>query len=453
MAKQSGGYNESEKYLNILCYRSFLSLWSYSNLYRKVGQELCDALVVVGNRVLIFSDKRCEYKIEGNLDVNWQRWFKSAIEKSASQLWGARNWIERDRNRIFLDPQCSQRFPIDLLDAGDLEYHLIAVAHGSRQVAKDKWGGIGSMAVSNTVKGMTSHSEPCLIGDLDPSKSFIHVLDDVTLDILLENRDTINDFFDYLSKREALIRGPLPFWAEGEEDMLGHYLISINEKGEHIFDLPETLDEDKFLSFPIHWDDFQSHPQRKIQIEADKISYTWDRLIEHFIKYGPISNESNNHQDKFNDYERCIRLLAQETRFSRRVLSQIWTDAHKSTPSHFKRIRTFNNGDSCYIFLFFPGPECFPNYTMIEYMEAKDGYLEATCRVYKLLQPRLTFAVGISIESGFDRQTISPSLLYYEYSEWDQGWEEIARKEQIDLRILLNPESGIVTHKEFPDST
>lgn len=80
------------------------------------------------------------------------------------------------------------------------------------------------------------------------------------------------------------MRGPFPFWAYGEEQMLDHSKISKNDE-ENISMYPETLYEDKFLSFPIHREDFQPHPQRLKQIERDKISYMCDRLIEHFIKY------------------------------------------------------------------------------------------------------------------------------------------------------------------------
>ncbi len=58
------GITHAECYLQRLCERSFLTLWSYPGVFRdqKTGgkgdrKELCDLLVVFGDDVLIFSDK------------------------------------------------------------------------------------------------------------------------------------------------------------------------------------------------------------------------------------------------------------------------------------------------------------------------------------------------------------------------------------------------------------
>ncbi|ECY1325769.1 TPA: hypothetical protein MZP54_004707, partial [Salmonella enterica] len=64
------GFNESEKYLADLCSKTFLSLWSYPNVYtdegkksdNSDGKELCDLLVVFNQHVIIFSDKDIGFK-------------------------------------------------------------------------------------------------------------------------------------------------------------------------------------------------------------------------------------------------------------------------------------------------------------------------------------------------------------------------------------------------------
>src|ERR1044072_8722498 len=88
---QGEGVTESERYLSRLCRRTFLSLWSYSGIFRDQGRpngqgdgkELCDLLVVFDNHIIIFSDKDCEFPDSGNLMVDWSRWYKKAILKSA----------------------------------------------------------------------------------------------------------------------------------------------------------------------------------------------------------------------------------------------------------------------------------------------------------------------------------------------------------------------------------
>ena len=114
------GFNETEKYLANLCKKTFLSLWSYPNVYtdegktsdKGDGKELCDLLVVFGNHVILFSDKDIGFKDTGNIDVDWGRWVKKAVIKSAVQLYGAENWIRNRPDRIYLDPKCEKRFPL-----------------------------------------------------------------------------------------------------------------------------------------------------------------------------------------------------------------------------------------------------------------------------------------------------------------------------------------------------
>jgi len=61
---KSPGLTETERYLAKVCERTFLSLWSYPNLYREAGKELCDLLVVFDRHILIFSDKDICFNLE-----------------------------------------------------------------------------------------------------------------------------------------------------------------------------------------------------------------------------------------------------------------------------------------------------------------------------------------------------------------------------------------------------
>jgi len=61
-------------------------------------------------------------------------------------------------------------------------------------------------------------STPFAVGDLDPSRTFVHVLTESILDILLQTLDTISDFVWYLEKKESLFRSKMAIFAPGEED-------------------------------------------------------------------------------------------------------------------------------------------------------------------------------------------------------------------------------------------
>src|SRR5688500_8704651 len=86
----SAGTTATERLLARFAHRTFLTFWSYPNIYRdqaNKGKEVCDLLVVFGNHLIIFSDKDCTFP-DGRVEVAWSRWFRRAIAKSADQLWG-----------------------------------------------------------------------------------------------------------------------------------------------------------------------------------------------------------------------------------------------------------------------------------------------------------------------------------------------------------------------------
>ena len=87
------GVTAAERYLKRLCERSFSSLWSYAGVFRdqylsptaREGKELCDLLVVFENHIIIFSDKDCAYRTDGDVELNWRRWFKRAMRRTSSK--------------------------------------------------------------------------------------------------------------------------------------------------------------------------------------------------------------------------------------------------------------------------------------------------------------------------------------------------------------------------------
>ena len=86
------GVTAAERYLARLCDETFLSVWSHAGLYRNVGKELTDLVVVFENDVILFSDKHCGFPDTGNIDIDWARWFKNSVQKAADQLYGAERW-------------------------------------------------------------------------------------------------------------------------------------------------------------------------------------------------------------------------------------------------------------------------------------------------------------------------------------------------------------------------
>jgi hypothetical protein len=98
----------SEKYLAGLADKTFLSLWSYPNLFidrkrggKGDGKELTDLLVVCGDDIIIFSDKSIEWPEGVAFNFAWSRWYRRAIEKSVAQIRGAERRLAEFPERVF----------------------------------------------------------------------------------------------------------------------------------------------------------------------------------------------------------------------------------------------------------------------------------------------------------------------------------------------------------------
>jgi len=449
---KSPGQNKSEQYLAKLCNRTFLSLWSYPNLYHAKGQELSDLLVIFGNYILIFSDKTRKYPTTDNPKINWTRWLRKAVAESAKQLWGAERWIKQYPGRIFLDSQCFQIFPFDI-DVTQARIHLILVAHGASEACKGFFGnGSGSLMIRNDVKGVDAHTAPFIIGDIDPTKTFIHILDDTTLDIVMSALNTVSDFTSYLGKKEALLRSGKNIFATGEEDLPPYYMTKMKGK-EHDFDFPK--DSDEIASIAIlegGWDRFCENPQRKAQLEEDKISYFWDALIEQFNIHALNSTQYMVSAGGVKDSEKVMRFFASESRFKRRLLSKAVLGLIKKTPENIYGRRfivpQLDEKGPYYVFVAFPRKK---EYTEEEYRAFRGRYLEVCCMVVRSVYPEAKDIIGFATEAGKFSKGKSEDAIYFDGRHWNNEMQKEAEELQTELEILVDPTYHKVHYTEFPD--
>lgn len=83
--------------------------------------------------------------------------------------------------------------------------------------------GSGSLIINPLIKGDEHLKNPFMIGIPNPNKPYVHVFDDIALDVVLNELDTISDFIDYLEKKEEFITSGKLISAAGEEDLLAHF--------------------------------------------------------------------------------------------------------------------------------------------------------------------------------------------------------------------------------------
>ena len=456
---------DSERYLAALCRRSFLSLWSYPNLYTDEGKprtgqgrELCDLLVVFGHDVLIFSDKHVAYKDTGDVNVDWPRWCKRAVLSSMRQLYGAESWLRRFSGRVFLDARCAQPFPLTIPSNDQARYHRIAVTRGSFEACKKHFAGhsIGSLMLSS--EPGAEQPLPFQVGVALPDKPYVHVFDEFTLDLLFEHLDTLADFVNYLRKKEVLMSTPAKkISVAGEEQLLAIYLKSLNEQGEHDFvlprDIPSEVDHIHFAEG--YWEEIKDAPQLMAKRDADRVSYLWDQLIERFIHYGGLRVFGMEIDQGPTDRELALRHMAAEPRMRRRQLSDALVEVrNRSGPKNsYARVMTSNHfPDTAYVFIAEPKPA---DESYEEYRQYRVGRLTAYCRVATLKAPNARQIIGLAIDSRDPkREGSSEDLLMYDAS--NQSDADIAEAKQIqeELGILLpqNVKEQNYSGREFPEA-
>lgn len=454
---RSDGVTSAERYLKKLCERSFLSMWSYVGVFndKEQGQEVCDLLVVFGDHIIIFSDKDCEFPNTDNIELNWRRWYRKAIKKSADQVYGAERWISKFPDRLFLDQTCKIPFPIPLPETDKIKFHRIVVAHSASAKCKEIYGGSGSLMIDTQVIG---DEQEFTIGKVEPTKGFIHVFDDTTLDILLGSLDTIVDFTEYLEKREILFNRDISIASTGEEELLADYLKNLNKDGKHDFDLPNNLDEfDRvFLDDEGAWEKFSRSPVRLTQLSTNRISYLWDELIEYFAKaiLGGTTKNYGDREYSISEQEMTFRLMASEPRTRRRALSKRYLDLIKNTPKDkIATQTTFPDGNEdfpTYVFLALPFEKSrgYENYRRVRGQTLKDF-----CLLTKLRCPQAKHIIGIATESGRTNKR-NKDAIYLDITNWTEENQKDAEDAKDALQSIgLARESYKETRikvKEYP---
>ena len=467
--RPSGGVTAAERTLAAYARQTFLSMWSYPNVVRDerradgsvVAKEIVDLLVVFEDDVILFSDKDCAFPSSGNLDVDWSRWYRKAIEKAARQLWGAERHIWAHPDRVYIDPKCQSPLPVPLPAPSTMRVHRVVVAHGASTRCKEELGGTGSLVIRPRLNGhdhCRPHARggtPFCVGRINAGKPFVHVLDDKSLSLLLGHLDTVSDFVRYLIKREAFIsRGQLEM-ATGEEALLGCYMKTLNSAGEHDFETVSGNPDRLIVLEDRLWWDLLGSPEYGRKRRADGVSYLWDHIIEQFIKHymaGTSEYLTDGDSNSYN-FEKLLRFFARENRFRRRLLSGTIMDMLRSTKPSLRRLRVvppIESGDPYWVLLLFPFAHRIRSDEPHErYREVRRHFLHWCLRVVKMLHPEATDIVGFATET--DRaEAGSEDAGYLDARVWSRTDQEEAQAMQEKLGILVQPEWYRVRAWEYP---
>lgn len=454
---RSSALTGSESRLDKLSRETFLSLWSYPGVCRDQGsgkgdrgaKEVCDLLVVFEKDILIFSDKTCEFPATGDLSLDWKRWYQRAIVKSARQARGAERWIREHPTRLFLDRSCKHPFPYPLPDPASARFHRIVVASGASGRCREELGGSGSLMLRLGFEEIPGLDLPFSVGRPDGHPGLIHVFDEVTLGVVLRALDTVSDLVNYLVAKERLASTVRMVAVPGEEDLLARYLKHLGPSGTHDFGFPTGYDG--IMIEEGAWEELAMNPQWLAKLEADRVSYAWDALIEKFTHYYATGESSLSANAGVHGFEQGLRFLARESRVRRRMLAdallQNMQKAREGTERSTRLVIPTRAGDPHYVFLAFHHPPHIPEE---RYRITRRAMLDALARATRLRWPEAVDIVGIGTDP-LESPNMSEDLLYLDGREWDAEAVAEAEALQRHFGLFTALKFGQATAKEYPE--
>ena len=472
------GVTPSERYLASLADKSFLNLWSYPTPFRDQqesdqgdGKELCDLLVVCGRYIVIFSEKTIAWP-NGDLILAWSRWAKRAVRDSAKQAKGAARWITQFPDRIFLDRRCKNRFPINLPPPEERVIHRVVVARGAAKACREYVpGSSGSLIIRPVITGDQHWSgrpeeiEPFSIGDVDPSGSFVHVVNESSLNMIMQELDTITDFTDYLEKKALFVRSGQLSYANGEENLVAYYAIRINENEEH--DFLSHSDPSRYAGKPLeidgaHFERMTSDPRYIAKKEADKISYLWDALIETFTIHmlNGTSVTLAGYEFDLRKNELGVRYMALERRFLRRSHGEAVRgaiDIGMRKDIFFRMMMKppqSSDSDTAFFVIIFRFVESkVQSGSYEQYRQIRANYAHIYAKGILERYPHLKRVVGITCEPPGQEHGSSEDIIYAEQADWTRE-DRLAIRQDCKRRGILGDDVRVRrwSGMEFPNA-
>lgn len=403
--EKSEGLTASERKLVSLGYDTFLRLWSFPNPYKKQpgGKELCDLLIVFGDSIIVFSDKECAYGNSGDERTDWIRWYKRAIKKSAEQLLGAKNWIERYPDKIALDPKGDVEFPLTIEITPRTKFYLVAIAHGASERCKQFYGGgDGGLIIDSSRKASMHTSDNCRpfwVGDISPNPNvFVHIFDDASYATVLQELDTISDFITYLDERKNLLLGKSVI-ATSENELLAQHITGLIKGHEQTLNgLLKSAHTHIYLEEGL-WDELVSSSQYKQWRKSLGKSYFWDSLLKKTFFFIENGMSEGTTSPSLQAQSELFYKLGRESRAHRLALSEAFLSFLEAMPQDYRGTRTIysdSEPDVCYVLLLLPH---IHGESYHDYRKMRREMLKDYCAIARLDFPNVEQIIGVAHES------------------------------------------------------
>lgn len=435
----------TELQLERLCGPSFLRLWSHARPHFAKGEELCDLLAVFGDDVFIFSDKaRHIPETEASDPDSWRRWRRKVIDGSIDAVFKAQRRLKKS-TQVFTDSAANVELPVRLPAYEKARIYRIAVVHGAASARRAIRGGSGSLPLSTI--SHDSDDAYCVHG-LNTPDGFVHVIDEVALPIVLAALDTVPEFRDYLLFKEEVVAAGKGLSYVSEQDLLGAYLQRPHHADPWRHGLGELGNVSHVVLGGPAWSTFVASSAWRERMEANRVSYLWDGLIERVTAH-VLSRRSGTTPDaSLCAIEAALRICAAEPRTARRTLGQALSRLATHRPLDFltSRVHVEPTG-TAYTFLVMDGPT---DADPAGVDHARNAYLRALMYMSREAIPAAAAHIGYAFTSQHaKRHTVS--LLQLGHDPFDEEW-----RSKVDVLLRCFPPVFVqeqhFTENEYPGS-
>jgi hypothetical protein len=388
----------TEKFVSELCKNTFLSFWSFPNpIGKQLDKELCDILVVCEPDIIIFSIKEIIIKDSGKYEIDSERWQRRAIEASVEQIYGAER-ILKLKEEVLLNDRITK---ITLPEKGIRKIYRVAVAFGRGERFSLKLGDFG--------------------------KGFVHVFDEKSIQIILEELDTISDFTAFLNAKEEFASKKIRHIAFSGEDYLAMYL-------QNSFDIPEGVN--LLLIDSDYWINYSKSREFLIEKYENRISYIWDGIIEQLYE----DFESNNLIDQISrdELEIALRFMNKETRFGRRQMSVLLMEVldidYNISKPKARIVSTELENSPIYVLMVRPHND----------REFGRRELHLRCLVARSISTDKKIVIGIGTDPYIEGKGHSIDLIYMDLTNWKEEDQLEAEKIKNKFGYFKSPNKSIL---------
>lgn len=374
----------SEKYVSELCGKSFLPFWSFPNPIGKKNKELCDVLVICENIIIIISVKDIKVSNNSDEEINYERWVKKSITDSVKQIYGAERYISFTDEILLKDRKTKIKLP----EKSNRVIYRIAIAFG----------------------GKPNYSLP----NGEFGNGYVSVFDETSTSIILNELDTITDFTDYLSKKEAFLPKVV---APSETDFLALYLQT---DGLNINNVPKNI----IFCENDDWKNYVETTKYKRWKEATIVSYIWDFMIQLLFDF---HNDYKILDKTRQETEQAIRLINIETRTNRIILGNLLSNAIKEKV-RARMLQPLEKSNHSYVFMPIDGRV---------WNEEVEGELILRCDVARFTFPKIQKVVGIAFGNDINKK-FRFNICMIDIPEIDADFVQHVNKIQNELGFFKN---------------